>query len=251
MERISDSPAASASPEEVARFEATADQWWSADGVFKPLHRFNAVRVAYLRERAAARFGRRGEDANPLRGLRVLDIGCGGGLVAEPIARLGARVTGIDAGAANIDAALRHAKAAGLAIDYRQAGPEDLIAAGEQPYDLVMAMEVIEHVPDPAAFLAICARLVRPGGAFAMASLNRTARAWLLGKLGAEYVLRWLPAGTHDWGKFVKPSEAAATLRAQGLVVSSVDGVRFEPLRGRWSLSREPAVNYLLFAIRP
>jgi len=242
--------APSVDPHEIEKFRAMAADWWSPTGKFAPLHRFNPVRLEYIRSQILAAFGRPGDTPKPFSGLRLLDIGCGGGLVSEPMARLGAQVTGVDAGPANIRAALVHAEASGLSIDYRCGTVEGLLAAGEAAYDVVLSLEVVEHVADPAVFLADCARLVRPGGLMILATLNRTRKAYLLAVLGAEHVLRWLPVGTHDWSKFVTPDEARRALESAGLQVGEGSGVVFSPLTGRWRLSDDMAVNYMLPARR-
>jgi 2-polyprenyl-6-hydroxyphenyl methylase/3-demethylubiquinone-9 3-methyltransferase len=235
---------------EIDKFARLAETWWDPEGEMKPLHAMNPVRVAALRDRFAAQLRPPGgDDLRPLNGLEILDVGCGAGLLAEPLARLGARVTGIDAAEQTVRAARAHAELQGLAIDYRVQTVEELAAAGAR-FDAVCVMEVVEHVGDVAGFLAACGRLVRPGGLAAVATVNRTAKSFLLAKVGAEYVLGWLPRGTHDWRRFVKPSEAARGLRAGGLRLTEVVGVVYDPLKG-WQPSRDSDVNYILFADRP
>ena len=204
-------------PAEVAKFSAMAADWWNPNGKFKPLHRFNPVRLKFIRETAERHLGLKAGALKPLDGLRLLDIGCGGGLVCEPMARLGASVTGVDASEANIKTALTHAYEQGLKIDYRAGTAEGLLASGEQAFDIVLNLEVVEHVADPAQFLADTARLVRPGGLMVVATLNRTAKALATAVIGAEYVLRWLPRGTHDWSKFVTPEEVETALSGAGM----------------------------------
>jgi 2-polyprenyl-6-hydroxyphenyl methylase/3-demethylubiquinone-9 3-methyltransferase len=241
----------SVDPAEIARFAAMADEWWDPTGKFKPLHKFNPVRLAYIRDRLALHFGRDPLSAKPLAGLRLLDIGCGGGLVAEPMARLGADVVAIDASAKNIGIASNHAERMGLSIDYRHATAEDLVAAGEK-FDAVLSLEVVEHVADVAGFLGNCGTLVRAGGALVVATLNRTPKAFLLAIVGAEYVLRWLPRGTHDWQKFLKPSEVAALLRENGLTLGGISGARLNPLiRQLKPHPTDTSINYLLWANKP
>jgi len=235
---------------EIARFAESADSWWDPSGAFRPLHQLNPVRLAFIRDRLAAYFGRDIHAPKPFAGLRLLDIGCGGGLVSEPLARLGAAVTGVDAAGEALAIARAHAESAGLDIEYRQAAAEDLADAGES-FDAVLALEIVEHVADPALFLTAAARLVRPGGAFIAATLNRTPKAFVFGILGAEYLLRWLPRGTHQWRKFLRPSEIAAGLRPHGLIVKDISGLSYSPLAGRWTLSHKLDVNYLLFASKP
>lgn len=233
---------------EIAKFAAMAEEWWDPDGKFRPLHRFNPVRIEYLRDRIAARFGRDIRGAQPLAGLSIVDVGCGGGLLCEPMARLGASVTGIDATERNTEIARAHAAAMGLDIDYRFMTAADLAATGAT-FDAVLNMEVIEHVADPAAFLEDCARLVRPGGLMLLATMNRTPKAYLLAVVGAEYVMRWLPRGTHDWRRFVKPSEMAAWLRRAGMTMTETTGVAYDPLRDGWRLApRDLDVNYIAVA---
>lgn len=234
---------------EVARFAASAAAWWDPRGEFRPLHQLNPVRLVFIRDRLAGHFNRDPRAMKPLAGLRVLDIGCGGGLVSEPMARLGASVTGIDAAGEALAVARAHAANAGLDIDYREATAEDLAAAGES-FDAVLALEIVEHVADTSLFLAASARLVRPGGGFVAATINRTPKAFVFGILGAEYLLRWLPRGTHQWRKFLRPSELAAGLRPLGLAVKEVRGLSYNPVAARWSLSRDLDVNYLLFAAK-
>ncbi len=213
------------------------------------LHKLNPVRLGYIRDRVCAERRRDPRSTRPLDGLDVLDVGCGGGLLSEPLARMGANVTGIDLGDANLEAARRHAEASGLAIAYRKAAAEELRAVGES-FDLVCAMEVVEHVADQAGFLESCGWLVRPGGGLVLATLNRTFRAFALGIVGAEYLLGWLPRGTHSWSRFVRPSEAARPLRRTGLRIEDLTGVVYDPLRDRFRTSADTAVNYMLFAVR-
>lgn len=245
-------------PEEVARFDAMASDWWDPDGPFRPLHRLNPLRIAYIRDEALKRQARLADGKapdprralKPLAGLRVLDIGCGGGLLAEPMARLGAEVVGVDAAERNIAAARAHAQAMALDIDYRHSRAEELARAGER-FDLVLAMEIIEHVADAGAFLEACGRLLVPGGMLAIATLNRTARSYALAILGAEYLLRWLPRGTHDWRRFLRPHELAHGLREAGLALDRLDGARYDPFEGTWSLVSDLSVNYMAIATRP
>jgi 2-polyprenyl-6-hydroxyphenyl methylase/3-demethylubiquinone-9 3-methyltransferase len=238
-----------ADAKERERFARLAGEWWDESGRLAPLHKLNPVRIAYLRDRICAHLGRDPLAPEPLAGLSVIDIGCGGGLLCEPLARLGAAVSGIDPTPESIEVAARHAAAAGLRIDYRVAAAEDLVAESRR-FDLVCAMEVVEHVADPAAFLVACAALVAPGGGLVLATLNRTFRAFALGIVAAEYVLGWLPRGTHSWSRFLRPSEAARPLRRAGLRIEGVTGVVYDPLRDRFRLSSDPAVNYMLFATR-
>jgi 2-polyprenyl-6-hydroxyphenyl methylase / 3-demethylubiquinone-9 3-methyltransferase len=234
-------------PAEIARFAALAESWWDPAGKFKPLHRLNPVRLGFLRDRLTAHFHRDRSALQPFEGLRLLDIGCGGGLAAEPMARLGFAVTGIDAGAETIATARIHAAQSGLAIDYRPVPAETLAAAGER-FDVVLALEIIEHVPDLGTFIGAAASLVRPGGAFVAATLNRTAKSYLLAIIGAEYVLGWLPRGTHDWRKFVRPSELAGALRRHRLRIEEIAGIGYNPLRDSWALGADLDVNYIAFA---
>ncbi len=235
-----------ASAEEIARFAAIADEWWDATGKFKPLHKLNPVRVQFVRDCLAAHFGRDPIAASPLAGISLLDVGCGGGLMSEPLYRLGAELTSIDAGEVTIKVARNHAERMGLDIAYRQAAPEELAQQGLS-FDAVMSLEVIEHVSDVEAFLAAITSLVKPGGALVMGTLNRTLKSLALAKIGAEYILRWLPVGTHDWKKFVRPSELANGLRPHGFTLHEIKGVSFNPFKDEWSLSRDTDVNYLAY----
>ena len=245
-----DAASATVDAGEIARFSAIAESWWDPDGKFRPLHRFNPTRLQFIRDRLAAHFGRDLRGLRPFAGLRLLDIGCGGGLLAEPMARLGFEVTGIDAAEKNIGVARLHAAAGGLAIDYRVAAAEALADAGER-FDAVLNMEVVEHVAEPMLFLGAAAALVRPGGAMVAATLNRTPKSFLLAIVGAEYLLRWLPRGTHRWGKFLRPSELVGGLRPHGLKVTEIVGTVYDPLRDRWSLSKTDLdVNYMVLAVR-
>ena len=233
-------------PAEVARFSAMAAEWWDPEGKFKPLHRFNPVRLAFIRDEAALRFGRDITKRRPFEGLRLLDIGCGGGLLSEPMTRLGFSVTGVDASERNIGTASAHAAEQGLDIDYRCGAAEELLAHGEAPFDLVLNMEVVEHVADHTAFLKDTARLVAPGGFMIVATLNRTPKAMAMAVIGAEYILRWLPVGTHDWKKFLKPDEIAAALADEPVRVAGPFGVSYDPFTGRWSRSGDVDVNYMM-----
>lgn len=234
-------------PAEIERFGRIAGEWWDPKGKFAPLHRLGPARMAYLRNRLAAHFERRLPAAKPLSGLRVLDIGCGGGLVSEPLARLGASVTGLDPASDNIAAARTHAETSGLDIDYRCATAEEIAATGTT-FDAVLCLEVVEHVPDPAAFIGLAASLVRPGGILIASTINRTMKAWLLAIVGAEYVLRWLPAGTHRWERFVTPDEMARHMAAARLFEISFEGLVYDPLSDVWSLSPDTDVNYFASA---
>jgi 2-polyprenyl-6-hydroxyphenyl methylase/3-demethylubiquinone-9 3-methyltransferase len=230
-------------------FAGHAPTWWSEDGAFAPLHRITPVRMSFIRDHLCAHFGRDPKAIRPLAGLSAIDIGCGGGLICEPLARLGAEVTGIDAVAANISAAKTHADEAGLEIAYEVAAPEEMTAR-EASFDIVINLEVIEHVSDPDSFMAAACALVAPGGAMAASTINRTVKSLALGKFAAEYVLRWVPAGTHNWRKFVKPSELARHMRDGGLTVTALTGMSLDPLKGEWKLGSDLAVNYLAFAVK-
>jgi 2-polyprenyl-6-hydroxyphenyl methylase / 3-demethylubiquinone-9 3-methyltransferase len=242
-------PSEALSQAQTELFAAHADTWWDAAGAFSQLHRITPLRMAFLVENACAHFGRDPKIRRPLDGLRALDIGCGGGLVCEPLARLGAAVTGIDAVAENLEVARAHAEEAGLDVTYLQAAPEDLASRGQR-FDLVINMEVIEHAADPASFMAGACSLVDAKGAMAASTISRTLKSLTLAKVGAEYVLRWVPPGTHDWRKFVKPSELARHLRAGGLTLKALQGLVYDPMRREWRLSRDVDVNYLAFAVR-
>ncbi|MBL8557012.1 MAG: bifunctional 2-polyprenyl-6-hydroxyphenol methylase/3-demethylubiquinol 3-O-methyltransferase UbiG [Phenylobacterium sp.] len=237
-------------PAEVETFSKIAAEWWDPRGKFAPLHRFNPVRLAFIRDQALYRFGRDARARRPFEGLRLLDIGCGGGLLSEPMSRLGFQVTGVDASEKNIATASTHAAGQGLAIDYRAATAEALLAAGEPPFDVILNMEVIEHVADPGEYLRDCARLLKPGGLMIVATLNRTLKALALAKIGAEYVLRWLPVGAHDWNRFLKPDEIRDFLSGQPVVVDGPFGVVFNPLTGRWTESSDTDVNYMMTVVR-
>jgi 2-polyprenyl-6-hydroxyphenyl methylase/3-demethylubiquinone-9 3-methyltransferase len=238
--------AGTAEPEEIARFERLAATWWDEAGPMRPLHQLNPARLAFLRDHLAAHFGRDPKEPKPFAGLTVLDVGCGAGLLCEPMTRLGFAVTGIDAAANNIDVARHHAETMGLAIDYRNVMPEDLTGQ----FDVVLAMEVVEHVADVAAFMAAMAGLAKPGAAFFASTLNRTAKAFATAIIGAEYVMRWLPRGTHDWRKFLRPSELAAAMRAAGLDPIAFEGLRYEPMQDRWRRGRSLDVNYMVYGTR-
>jgi len=235
--------------EEVARFAKLAGECWDANGPFKPLHRINPVRLIYIRDQLCLKFGRDKKAAGSLKGLSVLDIGCGGGLVAEPLTRLGATVTGIDPAPENIAAAKAHAEGGGLDINYRAETAESLAAEGTG-FDAVLLLEVIEHVPDVPLFLKAVAPLVKPGGVMILSTLNRTFKAYALAIIGAELILRWLPAGTHDWDRFVTPDELAAALRGAGLDVTDRTGMVYHPLADEWRLSSDKDVNYFATAAR-
>lgn len=236
-------------PAEVARFDAIARDWWDAKGPMAVLHKFNPVRLAFVRDEACARFGRDPKRMRALEGLSLVDIGCGGGVLSEPLSRLGAQVTGLDPAPTNIAVASAHAEAGGLSIDYRQETIEAVVAAGTR-FDIVLAMEVVEHVADVEAFVTACCAAVKPGGLLVMATLNRTLKSYALAIVGAEYVLRWLPKGTHDWEKFVTPAELGGAIERNGLRRASGTGIIYNPLSGRWSAARDMDVNYMLAATR-
>lgn len=241
-------PATTIDDAEIARFSAIADEWWDERGKFAPLHKLNPVRISYLRDQLIRHFSANGSSATPLSNLSLVDIGCGGGLIAEPMARLGANVTGIDASATNISVASLHAKAAGLSIDYRATTAEQLALEGAQ-FDVVFALEIIEHVADVALFYTAITSLVKPGGMLVLSTLNRTAKSYALGIVGAEVVLRWLPRGTHTWSKFIKPSEMAAALRKHGFEMRDMMGITFSPFNWSFALnSKDLDVNYLMVA---
>jgi 2-polyprenyl-6-hydroxyphenyl methylase / 3-demethylubiquinone-9 3-methyltransferase len=239
--------AGSVDPDEVRRFSRLAAQWWDARGPMAALHKFNPVRLAYIRDRAAAHFGRDPARLDSLAGLRVLDIGCGGGILAEPLARLGAKVVGVDPSENNIAVARQHAERAGLVIDYRAAAAEVVAQSGES-FDVVLAMEVVEHVTDVGLFVELAAGMVAPGGLLFVATLNRTAKSFALAIVGAEYILRWLPRGTHRWDKFVTPNELEIAIEGSGLKSLDEIGVVYNLLADRWQLSADTDVNYMMVA---
>jgi 2-polyprenyl-6-hydroxyphenyl methylase/3-demethylubiquinone-9 3-methyltransferase len=234
---------------EVERFSALAADWWAPRGPMAALHRLNPVRLGYIRDRAAARFARDPKTLDCLKGLRVLDVGCGGGILSEPLARLGATMVGVDPAEENIAAARAHAAEQSVAIDYRAGTAEELAEAGDA-FDVVLAMEVVEHVADVALFVAACAEMVKPGGLLIAATLNRTLKSFALAIVGAEYVLRWIPRGTHQWDKFVTPQELETAVENAGLRVIGERGVIYNPFADRWQLSSDMDVNYMLAAER-
>jgi len=232
-------------PNEVAKFEAMAAEWWNPNGKFRPLHLMNPCRLDYITGQIAAEYGRDLTKPLPFAGLRILDIGCGGGLLSEPMARLGAEVVGADAAPRNIPVAQVHAQASGLSIDYRFTTAEDMAAAGEQ-FDVVLNMEVVEHVSDPLAYLTACHDLLKPGGIMLCSTLNRNPKSYLMAIIGAEWVMRWLPKGTHDWAKFITPDELYALINRAGLTPVDRKGMVFNPVSWGWSLSaRDLSVNYV------
>ncbi len=237
-------------PAEVAKFEAMAAEWWDPNGKFKPLHLMNPCRLDYITSQIAAEFDRNLAGPAPFAGLRILDIGCGGGLLSEPMARLGATVVGADAAPRNIPVAQVHAEQSGLTIDYRHTTAEDLAAAGEQ-FDVVLNMEVVEHVADPLAYLTACQQLLKPSGLMICSTLNRNPKSFLMAIIGAEWVMRWLPKGTHDWAKFITPDELYGLIRQAGLDPVDKKGMVFNPVSWRWAVSdRDLSVNYVTASIK-
>ncbi|OYX44657.1 MAG: bifunctional 3-demethylubiquinol 3-O-methyltransferase/2-polyprenyl-6-hydroxyphenol methylase [Rhodobacterales bacterium 32-67-9] len=235
-------------PAEVAKFEAMAAEWWDPHGKFKPLHMMNPVRLDYITRQIATEFGRDLTGPRPFEGLRLLDIGCGGGLLSEPMARLGATVVGADAAERNIPVARLHAEEQGLMIDYRHTTAEALVVAGEA-FDVVLAMEIVEHVADPQGFLTTCQELLRPGGLLVASTINRNAKSFMAAIVGAEWVMRWLPKGTHDWSKFITPDELAAFIAEAEMSVVDRKGFVFNPVSWQWSVSdRDLSVNYVMAA---
>jgi 2-polyprenyl-6-hydroxyphenyl methylase/3-demethylubiquinone-9 3-methyltransferase len=241
-------PPSSVVAADVARFAAIADEWWDPNGKFAPLHRLNPARLAFIRETCLANFQVDDRSRAPFSGLRLIDVGCGGGLITEPMRRLGFEVTGIDAAGESLAVAGAHAESLGLSIDYRAAAIEDLVAANEPPFDVVLALEVIEHVALPGAFLADCARLMAPGGVMIVGTLNRTLKSLALAKVAAEYVLRWVPAGAHDWRQFLTPDELRRLLGSAGLAAGAPAGLVLDPLSGQWRRSGDTAINYMMAA---
>lgn len=250
MAQVGDS-ATNVDPAEIAKFEAMAEEWWDLNGKFKPLHMLNPCRLGYIVEQLCAQHGRDPNGPRSLQGLRILDIGCGGGLLCEPMARLGATIVGADAAARNIPVARIHAEKMGLEIDYRVTTAEALAEAGEQ-FDAVLNMEVVEHVSDPQGFLDACAALVAPGGIQITSTINRNPKSWLVAIVGAEHIMRWLPRGTHEWAKFITPDELYTMLSRAGLTPVDRKGFQFNPLGWSWHISpRDLSVNYVTAATRP
>jgi 2-polyprenyl-6-hydroxyphenyl methylase/3-demethylubiquinone-9 3-methyltransferase len=243
------SAASTVDPREIDQFSRIAKTWWDPRGPMATLHKFNPVRLTYIRDRCAAHFGRDAKASESLKGLRFLDIGCGGGLLSEPLARLGAEVVGADPSEKNIAVASEHAKASGVAVDYRATTAEALSEAGEK-FDVVMAMEVVEHVADVPLFIKTCADMVKPDGLMFAATINRTMKSFALAIVGAEYVLRWLPRGTHQWDKFVTPNELEIALEQSGMRVDHETGVIYNLLGDRWQISNDTDVNYMVAASR-
>ncbi|MET0408741.1 MAG: bifunctional 2-polyprenyl-6-hydroxyphenol methylase/3-demethylubiquinol 3-O-methyltransferase UbiG [Hyphomicrobium sp.] len=233
--------------EEVERFSRLASEWWNPKGKFRPLHQIGPPRLSFIRDSAVERFNRDAMALRPLTGLTAIDIGCGGGLVSEPLTRMGATVTAIDPAEKNIAIAKSHAEGQGLVIDYRAARVEDLVAEG-RTFDIVACLEVVEHVPDPAKFMGECAALVAPGGLAVFSTLNRTFKAWALAIIGAEYVLGWLPRGTHQWDRFITPDELAGYAKAARLNDIRFEGITYNPLQDVWSRNPDTDVNYLMSA---
>lgn len=241
---------ANVDPAEVSRFAALAQRWWDPNGEFRPLHQIGPTRLAFIRTAATEALNLPVQGLRPLTGLNLLDIGSGGGLVSEPLARMGANVTGIDLADETVEAARAHAAAGGLDIDYRVQSIEDLAASGQR-FDVALCLEVVEHVPDPASFLATAAKVVTPGGLLIASTLSRTLKSYALAILGAEYLLRWVPAGTHQWDRFLTPEELSGHMASAGLTSLKTAGIVYNPLTGRWSLSDDTDVNYMIAARKP
>ncbi len=250
MEGQNMAQAASIDSDEIDRFAQMAAEWWDSDGPMAPLHKLNPIRLQYCRDQLCRHFDLRGSNLRPLEGIRLLDVGCGGGLLSEPLSRMGAEVTAIDAGPETIAAAEIHATAQNLAVDYRVASAEALAETGVT-FDAVVSMEVVEHVADISGFIAALVSLTRPGGAIMLSTMNRTPRAYLEAILAAEFVLRWVPRGTHSWHRFRKPAELGRYLRRAGGELRDVTGMRYSPRGDEWRLSRDAGVNYLAYGIRP
>lgn len=234
-------------PEEIARFGAMADEWWSPTGKFRPLHKISPARLGFFREQICRHFGRDPNDNEALKGLSLIDIGCGGGLVAEPMARQGATVTAIDPSENNIKAASLHAEQQGVTVDYRACRAEDVVEKGET-FDVVFVLEVVEHVPSVADFTTMVSKLVSPGGIIILSTINRTAKAFALAIVGAEYILHWLPKGTHQWNRFVTPEELSEILENAGLQPRETNGLVYSPFKDQWKISSDCDVNYFLTA---
>lgn len=246
---MSSQTASTIDQQEVARFAALADEWWDPSGPFEPLHKLNPLRIEFIRDQICSHFDRDPMNAKPLQGLSILDAGCGGGLLSEPLARLGASVTGLDAAEENIAAASLHAEQMGLAIDYVCGTAESLAGQGKS-FDVVLAMEIVEHVADVDLFTDACGNLVKPGGLHVCSTISRTIKSLALAKIGAEYILRWIPRGTHDWQKFLKPAEFARAIRSAGLSPDVLQGVSFDPVRRNWALTTDLSVNYMIAATK-
>lgn len=242
--------AKSVNPDEIAHFSSMAATWWDPKGPFKPLHQLNPTRIEFIRDQLCEHFGRDSKSEMPLKGLRILDIGCGGGLLCEPMTRLGASMVGADAAEKNIKTAKLHADQMNLNIDYRHITAEELAEQGEK-FDAILNMEVIEHVADIKSFLEACHQLLKDNGCMTLSTLNRTVKSWAMAIVGAEYILRWLPKGTHDWHKFLKPSELCAHAAASGFNVNTINGMVFNPLNSSWMLDpRDYSVNYVALAVK-
>jgi 2-polyprenyl-6-hydroxyphenyl methylase/3-demethylubiquinone-9 3-methyltransferase len=236
-------------PDEIEKFSRIAAEWWDPESKFKPLHKFNPARIGYIRDALISHFNLEA-GAEPLKGLKLLDIGCGGGLIAEPMARLGASVTAVDAAEPNIKTAKVHAEEQGLKIDYRHGTAEQLLAEGAEQFDVVLNLEVVEHVADPDAFLRDCAKLLKPGGLMIVATINRTSKAFVFAIFGAEWVMRWLPRGTHRFDKLIKPEEVRRALTGEGLEVRSPAGVTYNPLKDEFEITGDASVNYMMTAAK-
>lgn len=244
-------PQSTVDPAEIAKFEAMAAEWWDPNGKFKPLHMLNPCRLDYITRQIAGEFGRDLTSQRPFEGLRLLDIGCGGGLLSEPMARLGATVVGADAAAGNLPVARIHAEQSGLEIDYRHTTAEALAEAGEQ-FDVVLNMEVVEHVADPLSYLTATQALLKPGGLEICSTINRNPKSFAIAIVGAEVIMRWLPRGTHEWAKFITPDELFELLRNAGLKPVDRKGFVFNPITWNWSISeRDLSVNYVTASVKP
>ena len=237
--------------DEIAKFEAMAAEWWDPEGKFKPLHMLNPCRLDYITQAIALEFDRVLGSDQPFAGLRLLDIGCGGGLLSEPMARLGAEVVGVDAAARNIPVAEAHARQSGLTIDYRHTSAEALLEVEPAAFDVILNMEVVEHVADPQGFLTTCQGLLKPGGLMVCSTINRNPKSFMMAIVGAEYVMRWLPKGTHEWSKFITPDELFAMLSKGGLEPVDRKGFQFNPLTWSWRISEgDLSVNYVTASVK-